>query len=274
MSSTLQAPPRTGTARPEKPPVRWQTWAAVIIFVGLTWWAGSSRFGLGFSLSPLFGESLTRGTSIIAEFFEFNWPFLWRVRTPWLETVYIAVIASLIGCALALPFSLLASKVTAPNRAAYQFCKTLLSVIRSLPDVAYGLLMVAFVGTGALGGILALIFFNIGIAAKLTSETVDAIDLGPIEAAQASGANRIQTSWVSVVPQILPNYLAYSLYVFELNIRASVVIGLVGGGGIGNVIRVQLQQFNFGNVGTIIVALFVLVFVLDRVSISLRRRLV
>jgi phosphonate transport system permease protein len=116
--------------------------------------------------------------------------------------------------------------------------------------------------------------FNIGVNAKLTSETIDGVDLGPVEAADASGANRMQRAWAAVVPQILPSYMSYSLYVFELNIRASVVIGLVGGGGIGQVIRVQLNQFNFSNLGALIVGLFVVVFVLDRISLMIRRRLV
>jgi phosphonate transport system permease protein len=119
-----------------------------------------------------------------------------------------------------------------------------------------------------------LIFFNIGVMVKLTSETVDAIDVGPLEAANASGATRTQTAWQSIVPQILPNYLSYGLYVFELNIRASVVIGFVGGGGIGNVLNVQLALFNYGNISVLIIVLFVAVFIIDRISIQLRRRLV
>jgi phosphonate transport system permease protein len=219
-------------------------------------------------------RDLTRGSGVIAEFLRPNWPFVFRVRDAWMETLYIAVIAAVIGNGTALFVSLLASRVTSPNRVVYQVSKTVLSAVRSLPDIAYGLLFVVAVGHGALAGIIALIMFNIGVNAKLTSETIDAVDPGPIEAADAAGANRLQRAWAAVVPQILPSYMSYSLYVFELNIRASVVIGIVGGGGIGQVLRVQLNQFNFGNIGALIVALFVVVFVLDRVSIWFRRRLV
>jgi phosphonate transport system permease protein len=170
--------------------------------------------------------------------------------------------------------ALLASKVSAPNRATYVVAKQVLSVVRALPDVAYGLLFVAAVGTGALAGILALIFFNLGIAAKLTSETVDAIDPGPVEATDAVGAGIIERARVAIVPQVLPSYISYCLYVFELNIRASVIIGLVGGGGIGNVIRVELSRFNYGRLSALILALFVVVFALDALSRALRRRLV
>lgn len=266
------APPATTAAltRPRRPRPRWSLWAGLALVAVITVW---SAYQIEFTLAPLFTD-LGRGTEIVARFFDPNWSFIVRVWPRWLETIYIAVIAAVIGNGVALFISLLASKVTTSSRPVYQTSKTVLSVVRSLPDIAYGLLFVAAVGTGALGGILALIMFNIGVNAKLTSETIDAVDTGPLEAADASGANRVQRSWSAVVPQILPNYLSYSLYVLELNIRASVVIGLVGGGGIGNVIRVELAGFRYENIGAIILALFVIVFVLDRASIWFRRRLV
>jgi phosphonate transport system permease protein len=128
--------------------------------------------------------------------------------------------------------------------------------------------------TGALPGILALFVFNIGVVAKLTSETVDGVDPGPIEAADAAGATRVQRAWSAVVPQILPGYLSYSLYVFELNLRASIVLGYVGAGGIGNIIRVTVTRFEWERAGAVIAAVFVIVVVLDRISIAMRRRLV
>lgn len=265
VSAVGRAPAR----RPKRPPPRWSLWVGLGVVAVITVW---SAHQIGIALpSP---SDLTRGSRVIGEFLDPNWSFVFRVRQAWLETLYIAVIAAVVGNGVALFVSLLASKVTSPNRVVYQAAKTALSVVRSLPDVAYGLLFVAAVGTGALGGMMALIMFNIGINAKLTSETIDAVDTGPVEAADAAGANRLQRAWSAVVPQVLPSYLSYSLYVFELNIRASVVIGIVGGGGIGQVLRVQLNQFSFGNIGALIVALFVVVFVLDRVSIWVRRRLV
>jgi phosphonate transport system permease protein len=130
------------------------------------------------------------------------------------------------------------------------------------------------VSIGPLAGILALILFNLGVIAKLLSETIDGVDVGPIEAARASGADRVETIRTAVYPQVLPNYVAFSLYVFELNIRASTVLGLVGAGGIGRLLNLQIGFFNYSNVGFIILELFLLVFVIELVSISLRRRLV
>jgi phosphonate transport system permease protein len=274
MSTTSTASPSRTSRRPDKPPVRWTTWAGVAAFLAITAWAVFEPIGgMGFTLAPLFSD-LTRGVEIIARFFDPEWSYLPRVWPQFAETFYMAVLASVTGCAVALPISLYCSKVTNQSTLLYQAWRTLLSVIRSLPDVAWALLFVAAVGTGALGGVLALFMFNIGVVAKLTSETVDGVDLGPLEAADAAGAGRVQRAWSAVVPQILPGYLSYSLYVFELNLRASIVLGLVGAGGIGQVIRVTLSRFEWERMGAVIVAVFVIVVILDRISIAMRRRLV
>jgi phosphonate transport system permease protein len=152
--------------------------------------------------------------------------------------------------------------------------RSTLSVIRAIPDILYALIFVAAVGIGVLPGIAALTLFNIGVVTKLLSETVDGVDTGPIEAARAGGGNRIQTVRWAVLPQVLPNYVAYALYTFELNIRASTVIGIVGAGGIGYLLIGQYRFFNWSNVSLIIVELFVLVMAIEFISIWLRRRLV
>lgn len=268
--SVTTTPPKTQQVRPQKPPPNWTLWGGLATVVLITWWAATQ---IDFTLRPLF-ENFSNGAETIGEFLRPDWPFIFDVSDAWLETLYIAVVAGLIGNGVALLFALAASKVSNPNRAGYLTFKTALSVLRSLPDVAYGLFFVAAVGSGPLAGVLALILFNLGVNAKLTSETVDGVDTGPLEAADASGGNRIQRAFSAVVPQIMPNYVSYSLYVFELNIRASVVIGLVGAGGIGQVIIVQFARFNFDKVGAIVAALFVVVFTLDRLSVWFRRRLV
>ncbi|HEU5326186.1 MAG TPA: ABC transporter permease subunit, partial [Candidatus Limnocylindria bacterium] len=152
--------------------------------------------------------------------------------------------------------------------------RSILSVVRAIPDILYALVFVAAVGIGPLPGIAALVLFNIGVVAKLLSETVDGVDAGPIEASRAGGGNGVQTMRWAVLPQVLPNYVAYSLYTFELNIRASTVIGIVGAGGIGNLLLGQYRFFAWSNVSVIVVELFVFVFLIEMVSIWLRRRLV
>jgi len=225
-----------------------------------------------FTLAPLF-NSATRGWVIVRQFFEPDWGFLLTTIKPMGVTLATAVLASMVGCGLALAISLLASRVTTHNAVVYRIAKAILSILRSLPDVVWGMLFVAFVGVGSLAGTLALVMFNIGIIVKLTAETIDAVDRGPLEAADASGANALQRARVAVIPQILPNYASYAMYVFELNVRASVVLGIVGAGGIGQTIQVELARFHYDNLSAVIVLLFVIVFLIDQASQWLRRRL-
>lgn len=271
MTTTEAGPAVTGRDRPRKPPPSAATIGGLIVFLAITLWAA---IGVEFTLTPLI-TNITRGSDVIYQYLHPNWEILTRpaVREGFLETLYIAILASLVGCLVALVLSMLASKVSAPNSAVYQVTKFILSLVRSLPDIAYGLLFVAFVGVGALPGILALIIFNIGVIAKLTSESIDAVDRGPIEAVEAAGATRFQRGRFAVLPQVAPNYLSYCFYVFELNLRASLVLGFVGAGGIGEVIMLLVTRLDHSSVSAVVVMLFVIVFILDQVSRAVRRRL-
>lgn len=270
MSSTLApAGPAPASVRPPRPRPRWGSWALVALAVAVTAVAAAA---IDFDLAPLLTDT-GRGWFIVSQFLAPDWGFLAQTGGAWLDTISIAIVASLAGCVLALVISLLASDVTA-GRGVYRVAKFLLAVLRSLPDVVWGMLAVAVVGIGSMAGTLALVMFSLGIVAKLTAETVDAVDRGPLESADSSGANVVQRAWVAVVPQVLPNYFSYAMYAFELNVRASVVIGFVGAGGIGNTISVELARFNYDNLAAVIIALFVAVFLLDLASRAIRRRLI
>ncbi len=268
MTAAAQAP-----ARPPKPRPSLLAPTGLVLFAAITWWAAHEELGIDFNVGELM-SNLTRGADILAEFFPPNWGFVPRTVEPMIETFAMAVLAGLMGCALALPVAFLASRVTAPGPITYAIDRGLMSVVRALPDILYALVFVAALGIGPLPGILALIFFNVGVVAKLLSETIDGIDQGPIEAARASGANRLQTVRWAVLPQVLPNYVAYSLYAFELNVRASFVIGIVGAGGIGNLLNAERRFFNYDNLTVIVIEIFVFVMLIEFVSIWLRRRLV
>jgi phosphonate transport system permease protein len=204
-----------------------------------------------------------------------SWEFGAPLRAnPALETIRIAIVATVIGCGLALPLAFMASTLTAPNRPTYLAAKGFMNVTRTIPDLFWAILFVTAVGLGPFAGAIALTIFAMAIMSKLLSETIDAADPRPLEAAQATGARHFPAIRTSVLPQVLPSYVSYGLYIFELNIRASAVLGLVGAGGIGRVIETQRSFYRFDRVLAIVIVIFIVVFVLERISMALRRRLV
>ena len=204
-----------------------------------------------------------------------SWDFGSELRAnPIIETFRIAILACLIGVTLAVPLAFRASKITAIRGADYWLNKGIMNVIRTIPDLFWAMIFATSVGTGPFAGTLALIMFSLAIMAKLLSETIDAVDPRPIEAARATGSHHWPAMQVSVWPQVLPNYVAYALYIFEINIRASFVLGIVGAGGIGRVIEAQRAFFRFDRVLAIVIVIFVIVFLIEQVSVALRRRLV
>ena len=237
---------------------------------------------IGFSIVEVFTQ-MSRIAEILEDFFppDFVWikspgqPPTFNMGKALLETFQIAIVGATIGCTLAAPLSFYASRPTSPNKGVYWLAKSFLNVIRTIPDLFWAVLFATAVGFGKpFAGALAMIMFSTAIMGKLLSETVDAINLGPLEASKAAGATNNQTIMKAAFPQIAPNFVAYALYVFELNIRASVVIGFVGAGGIGRLLDERRQFFQWDQVMAIVMVIFAAVIVIEAISIYVRRKLV
>lgn len=215
-----------------------------------------------------------------ADFFRFfgrlnpDWTILPSVWPRLVQTIQIAYVSTVIGAVLAVPLIFLASRNTSTDPVTMWIFRTLLTLLRSIPDLLWAALWVAVLGLGALPGVVALTLFSIGVLAKLGSETVEAIDPGPIEALRAAGAGRNRTIIFAVVPQVAATMVSYILYVFEINVRASVVLGLVGAGGIGQLLITRLNFFDFVGVGAIIAVIFGVVILIDGVSVWARSKLI
>jgi phosphonate transport system permease protein len=245
----------------------------VIVLTLLTVW--DWEYGTGFSLRAVV-EKLGNENPVTSAIPNTDWDqmFSARTRAAFLETLRLAILGTSAGILVALPLALWSTRFGAPNRIVRFVIRAVGNVIRAFPDILWALLFVSAVGIGALPGLLSLFFFSIAVVTKLTADTLDGIDSGPLEAANASGARHTQMLRTAVVPQILPAYASYSLYAFELNLRASSVIGLVGAGGVGERIRFFVSQNNWEAVWGIVVMFVIVVFIVDRISTVLRRRLV
>ncbi|EZH65424.1 alkylphosphonate ABC transporter permease [Bacillaceae bacterium JMAK1] len=203
-----------------------------------------------------------------------NWGYYDTVASSLLETWNIALLATTLSVIFCLPIAFLSASNVNPSSFLYNTVRFTMNVLRTIPDLVLAVIFVGLVGLGAMAGVYALFFFSVGILAKLISETIESIDPDPLEAIRSTGGNTFQVIWYGVMPQVLPHYISYSLYVLEINVRASVVLGFVGAGGVGLILNQQLNFFNYGNVSLIIIMTFVVVTLIDMVSIRLRERIV
>ena len=195
------------------------------------------------------------------------------VIKPLIETIQMSVTGTFVGCAVALPVSILSSSNINHNRVTLGFFRFILAVLRSVPTVIYALVLALIFALGAFAGTAAISLFTLGIVAKMMYESVETIDMGPFEAMQSFGATTFQSFWTACMPQILPTYLDNCLYCFELNVRASAILGYVGAGGIGLLINDRVGFKRYQDVGAIIFALFIVVFLIDLFSDWARTKL-
>ncbi|MEM9293760.1 MAG: phosphonate ABC transporter, permease protein PhnE [Acidobacteriota bacterium] len=242
----------------------------VAAVVAITWWAAR---GIEMSLGQLV-RNIPQARRLLNDSWPPDWSFLSRLLDPFLETVQIAILGSTVGVLVALPVAVLAARPIAPRRWIYLIDRNFMNILRTLPDLFWAMLFASAVGFGPFAGAIALSVFSVAVVSKLLSESIESIDLRLLEAVEASGGTWFERVRYGVMPQVLPQYVSYALYMFELNIRASVVLGLVGAGGIGVVLNVQLRTFNYSRVAVILIAIFAFVLIIERVSEAARRRLV
>jgi phosphonate transport system permease protein len=192
---------------------------------------------------------------------------------PALETVDIGIFGTFFAVILAVPLAILAARNTTPGRPAYVLARGLIAICRSVPDLVWALLFVTAVGLGPFAGALALTIHSIGMIGRLTAEVIEDMDMGPMEALASTGAGRLQVFSHAVVPTVLPSMLGIALFRLDENIRASLVLGFVGAGGIGFQLLTAMNLFDYPTVSTLLVMTFIIVMGAERMSAWLRRRI-
>ena len=193
-------------------------------------------------------------------------------------TLLMALMATTVGSLFAIPLSFLAARNIMGDsplgRTVYHTMRTFFNITRSVEPLILVLVAAAWVGAGPFAGVMALALNNIPNLGKLFSDSIEEIDAGPVEAVMTSGANRLQTLIYAVVPQLVPPFLAFIIYQWDINIRMSTVIGFVGGGGIGQQFRIWVSLNNYAAAGTAILAIVIMVWTMDYLSAKARERLV
>jgi len=192
------------------------------------------------------------------------------------ETIFIGMMATFFGVIIALPVSFFAARnLMSANRFTlilYYLVRGVLNIVRSIEPLIWAVIALIVVGLGPFAGIIALTVHSVAALAKLYSESIESIDPGPIEAIQATGANWAQTVMFGVVPQIIPPFVSFTIYRWDINIRMSTIIGMVGGGGIGFVLMQWIRLLDYRAAGIAIWFIAITVAILDYVSAEIRER--
>jgi phosphonate transport system permease protein len=237
--------------------VLWSVYAIVIADTDWARLAGSS-----------IGKTLGR-------FMEFDAALIPDLIDPTIDTALMATLASLGGLLLALPVAWLgAANITPLGKASYVFGRGLMTLSRSVHEIVWGLIFVSAVGLGALAGILAMAVRSVGFISKVIAEAIEDVHPGPIEAMRAVGANRLQVLLYGIVPQVLPVVLGTVIFEWDINIRRSTIMGLVGAGGLGLVLFRQMAMINYGGVATVILAVLLLIALGEVISHYARKAII
>jgi phosphonate transport system permease protein len=263
---------RPALVRPKKP-LRWITTAAAVAAV-----VGLHAVAIdGTDFKPQLLADGWRGmAAFVADAFppDLSWD---KTVRPGLEATLVTLWIGLLGTTLSIPSALflaaLAANNTSPHRLVYQTARSILSFFRAVPDIVFALIFVTAVGLGPFAGVLALICHNTGVMGKLWAESMEEVDAGPQEALRTAGANRIQQVANAALPMVIPQFVGLLLYRFDVNVRSSLVLGLVGAGGIGLLINQSIKSFQFDSMLTHILIVLVLIIIVDQFSAWVRKRL-
>ena len=245
---------------------RWAGWAAIIALFLWSAWATEVSIARTVEGIPFVLDFLRRMLPP-------DFSVLGHALRGATQTLQIAIVGTAIAAVLALPVGFLAARNVSPPWLFYG-ARSILNLFRAIDTLVYALIFVAAVGLGPFPGVLAVVAYTATVLAKLYSEAIEAIDPGPVEAVAATGASRLQLLRWGVLPQLVPQFLSFTLYRFETNIRAAAILGFVGAGGIGFYIQTYLRMLNYPAASTVLLVLIVLVMVVDFASSRLRARLV
>ena len=202
-----------------------------------------------------------------------DFKYLPKLIGPMIKTLKMSALGTVAGMVLAVPIAFLATTVVTGNRIVTNIFRFLLNIVRTIPNMLLAALLVAIIGIGEATGVVTIAIFTFGVTSQLIYESIETIDLSPLEAAEAVGANKLKIAVWAVWPQVASSVFSYAFYAFELNVRASTVLGYVGAGGIGVKLNETLGLFRYERVSIIILFIFVIVVLVDTVSEAIRRRL-
>ena len=248
---------------------------ALVLFVILGFEAANEANSGGFLQG--FSQLLDFPIDIIKMSFDAGWEWFYLLVEYFpalMETIHMAVLATFIGFVGAVVVSLLASQNLVKNKTAVSFMRRVMDFSRAFPELVIAMVLLFLMGKSAVPALIAIAFHTVGALGKLFSEVNENADMKAVEGLTANGANWFQQVRYGIIPQVLPNYLSYSLLRLEINVRASTILGFVGAGGIGEQLTANIQWTYGADVTAIFVLLISTIIALDYLSRWLRGKLI
>ena len=198
-----------------------------------------------------------------------------NLLVPAIETFMISCLGTLLGVIICVPATWFGARNITPFKPiTYPIGRLLMSISRSIHEIVWALFFVAVLGLGALPGIFAIAVRSVGFIAKMSAEAIENVELGPVDAIRATGANNFQVLIFAILPQVLPQVLGIIFFEWEINIRRSAILGLVGAGGLGLVFFRQMNTFNHHGVTTVIIAILGIIMIGEVISHYTRNRVI
>lgn len=230
-----------------------------------------------FSLYELLNVDGFEGAKrLFAGIFSPNWGVLPKAIYNIIETIFMAFMATLLAIPAAFVLSFLSAKNVMTGKVGFTIyitMRTIFNIARSIEALLWAIIFSVWVGIGPFAGMLALMIHSMASLAKQYSEMIETVNDGPIDGVVSCGANKIQTIWYAIVPQVMLPFIAFTVYRWDINVRMATIIGLVGGGGIGTMLIQYQGQAMWPEVGTIIIVIAVVVWLMDQASAIIREAL-
>ena len=219
--------------------------------------------------------SLSEVLASAGRFIGIEFSLIPNLLEPAIETFMISLLGTLLGVIICIPATWFgALNITPFKPITYPLGRFLMTISRSIHEIVWALFFVAVFGLGALPGIFAIAVRSVGFIAKMSAEAIEDIQLGPLDAIRATGANRFQVLLFAILPQVLPQVMGVILFEWEINIRRSAILGLVGAGGLGLVFFRQMNTFNYHGVTTVIIAILGIIIIGEIVSHYTRKQMI
>ncbi|KRN28894.1 hypothetical protein IV38_GL001102 [Lactobacillus selangorensis] len=252
--------------------VQWLFWGALVI--GLYVWAGK-----GLQFSGVQASAADVSKSILHGILNPDWRYVYNgsgedLTSEIIQTIAIAFLGTFISAFISIPFAFWAART---EKGKWHLRSTsgkfVLTLIRTFPEIVLAIMFIKSVGPGSYAGVLAVGVHSIGMLGKLFSEGIEEMDRGPEEALVSVGGNRTEVLCLATLPTLLPEFISYTLYRFEISVRSASILGMIGAGGIGTPLIFAIQTRSWSRVGIILIGIVVMVMGIDWLSGQLRKKL-